>query len=302
MGLAISTRVAPELTLPALAAACRSRGLDGLELDLVANDLETIEPRIQGTDARLVSLRISTIEPVDALALCKLSARYGIPVSISAKALSPEALSGIANTFRGETAKLLLEAGTNLDEMLALLATIRLAKASPMVGIAWEIRPSKEDLEDASAVLFACREHLGLVRLYGGGPEQREQDGRGLGMLLTDLALSRYTGPIVLSPSREETLLRWAQWLASKKSAGCGTMAEASRIEVDVRNVEPRDRLDTILSAYDSLRRGATMRLTVDHDPSCMYYTLKAREAEGSFSFHKTEDGPEVWRAEVLKL
>lgn len=73
-------------------------------------------------------------------------------------------------------------------------------------------------------------------------------------------------------------------------------------VEVDVRGVEPKDRMDTVLSAWRSLARGSTMRLVVDHDPSCMYYTLRATEAEGSFDFRSLEHGPEVWRAEVTRL
>ncbi len=164
------------------------------------------------------------------------------------------------------------------------------------------MRPSSESLDDAGAILFSVRELLGLVRLHGGGPEQSDQDGLGVGGLLADLALSKYSDPIVLCPSRPETLPRWAKWLASRRSAGCGSKAESRAIELDVRPVEPRDRLETILGAYRSLARGGTMQLTVDHDPSCMYYTLQATEAEGSFSFNKLEDGPEVWRAQVTKL
>jgi uncharacterized protein (DUF2249 family) len=75
----------------------------------------------------------------------------------------------------------------------------------------------------------------------------------------------------------------------------------ASRVELDVREVEPRNRLDTILGAYRGLASGVTLQVTVDHDPMCMYYTLEATEPEGSFSFEVVEHGPEVWRAEVRK-
>lgn len=303
MSLAISSSAAPELSLSSLATLCRSRGLEGIELDLVANEnLETVLARIQSTDARVVSLRLPAIDEESATVFSKLSARLAIPISTPASAITSRSLSPISRRFRDEGGKLLLEMGTNLDETLSLLATIRLEEAGSSLGIAWELRPSEESLEEAGAVLFACRELLGLVRLHGGGPEQRDQDGRGLGMVLTELALSRYKGPIVLTPSRPELLPKWAKWLTSQKSAGCGTIADRDRVELDMREVEPRDRLETILSAYDGLSRGGMMLLTVDHDPSCMQYTLEAREAAGSFSFRKTEDGPSVWRAEVMKL
>ena len=43
------------------------------------------------------------------------------------------------------------------------------------------------------------------------------------------------------------------------------------------------------------------LELTVDHDPSCMYYMLESTEPAGSFAFELKENGPEVWRAHVLR-
>jgi uncharacterized protein (DUF2249 family) len=299
MGLALTSKAVPELPLEALDAACRQRGLDGEELVLSAgDDLE----RLPSSGARILALRVEGLEVPSAPPLARLSAKMQIPVSVPADAVAPEALPAITAEFSRVGGRLLLGQGSQLDEMLALAGRIRELKAGSDLGIAWEVRPSTEGLADAGAILFAIRDLLGLVRLYGGGPEQSEQDGLGVGGLLTDLALSKYTGAIVLCPSRPEKLPRWAEWLASRKIAGCGSKTEVRSIEVDARPVEPRDRLETILGAYRSLARGGTMRLIVDHDPSCMYYMLEATEAEGSFSFRKLEDGPEVWRAEVTKL
>jgi len=185
--------------------------------------------------------------------------------------------------------------------VLTTVAAIRVAGAAGPVGLAWEIHPSSAPLKDAAAILLAMRDLLGLVRLHGGGPEQRAQEGHGVGELFVDLALSGYTGPIVLCPSRPEELPRWDRWLHSTRSAGCGHAVSASRVELDVRDVDPMNRLDTILGAYRALASGATLQLTVDHDPVCMYYTLEATEPEGSFRFEVVEHGPEVWRAEVQK-
>ncbi len=71
--------------------------------------------------------------------------------------------------------------------------------------------------------------------------------------------------------------------------------------ELDIRPVAPKDRMDTILRTYCDLTPGVTLHMTFDHDPSCMYYTLQAREPEGSFEFQPLEDGPEVWRVDVRK-
>lgn len=71
---------------------------------------------------------------------------------------------------------------------------------------------------------------------------------------------------------------------------------------LDVRPVEPRERFERIMGAYEALPVGATLDLTVDHEPSCMYYTLKALHGGESFSFEYLEQGPEVWRVEVTRL
>jgi len=72
------------------------------------------------------------------------------------------------------------------------------------------------------------------------------------------------------------------------------------RTELDVRPIEPRDRFARIMGAYEALEPGATLELTVDHDPRCMYYTLQATRPE-PFRFDYLESGPEVWRVEVSR-
>ena len=71
---------------------------------------------------------------------------------------------------------------------------------------------------------------------------------------------------------------------------------------LDVRPVEPKDRFEAIMGAYDALPMGGTMELTVDHDPRCMYYTLEAMRGTETFSFDYLENGPETWRVRVGKL
>lgn len=70
---------------------------------------------------------------------------------------------------------------------------------------------------------------------------------------------------------------------------------------LDVRPVEPKHRLETIMGAYDALRPGEALELVVDHEPQCMYYTLEALHGTGTFTFVNKENGPEVWRVEVGK-
>lgn len=78
-------------------------------------------------------------------------------------------------------------------------------------------------------------------------------------------------------------------------------MTSAAVVDLDIRPVLPRDRYDRIMEAYEALPAGQTMHLTVDHDPKCMYYTLRATRGDDSFAFEYLEDGPETWRVLVTK-
>jgi uncharacterized protein (DUF2249 family) len=70
---------------------------------------------------------------------------------------------------------------------------------------------------------------------------------------------------------------------------------------LDVRDVPPKHRFELIMNAYDRLESGETLELAVDHDPTCMYYTLKADYGDAAFSFDYVERGPETWRVHVTK-
>lgn len=70
---------------------------------------------------------------------------------------------------------------------------------------------------------------------------------------------------------------------------------------LDVRGVAPRDRFELIMGTYESLAVGATLELTVDHDPECMYFTLLGTRGPEAFSFDYLERGPAVWRVQVTK-
>jgi uncharacterized protein (DUF2249 family) len=301
MGLALSSAAALHLDLAERAAACLGRGLDGQELVLNGNeDLEQFGEDASAS-ARIVALRVEALDLSSAGAVARLAARWNVPVSVPGKAIERAALSRLARIFGSHGSHLLVGHETDLGETMTLMSDIDAAGADGAIGLAWEIRPSTTSLDDAGAVLLAARERLGLVRLHGGGPEQHDQNGRGLGALLAQLAVARYTGPTVLCPSSPDQLPRWHAWLESRKATGCGSGHDAREYFLDVRSVEPKDRLETILGAYKALAQGVTLNITLDHDPSCMYYMLEGTEPAGSFEFAIVESGPDVWRAEVRK-
>lgn len=72
--------------------------------------------------------------------------------------------------------------------------------------------------------------------------------------------------------------------------------------ELDVRPVEPKHRFELIMGAYEDLEDGETLELTVDHDPTCFYYTLRATRGAGAFDFDYLERGPVDWRVRVRKV
>ena len=76
---------------------------------------------------------------------------------------------------------------------------------------------------------------------------------------------------------------------------------QQTTVNLDVRPIAPRERYDRIMSAYGDLVPGEVLELTVDHDPQCMYYTLKATRGDEAFAFDYLENGPETWRVLVSK-
>lgn len=72
-------------------------------------------------------------------------------------------------------------------------------------------------------------------------------------------------------------------------------------VQLDVRPVEPRHRYDRIMRAYEDLAEAQTLELTVDHDPKCMYYALRATRGDDAFAFAYIENGPDTWRVRVRK-
>ncbi len=72
-------------------------------------------------------------------------------------------------------------------------------------------------------------------------------------------------------------------------------------VTLDVRPVDPKHRYDRIMTAYERLATDEALDLTVDHDPKCMYYTLRATRGDQAFSFEYLEAGPETWRVQIRK-
>ncbi len=78
-------------------------------------------------------------------------------------------------------------------------------------------------------------------------------------------------------------------------------MAEVTVIDLDVRELIPRERHTTIFARFDALKAGETLRLINDHDPKPLYYQLMA-ERSGLFAWEPEQQGPEVWVIRIRKM
>jgi len=77
-------------------------------------------------------------------------------------------------------------------------------------------------------------------------------------------------------------------------------MAETTVVDLDVRELIPRERHATIFARFDALAPGETLRLINDHEPKPLYYQLMA-ERSGLFAWEPEQQGPEVWVIRIRK-
>lgn len=70
--------------------------------------------------------------------------------------------------------------------------------------------------------------------------------------------------------------------------------------KIHAPDIEPRIRHPRIFEAFDKLEAGEKLHLSNDHDPKPLYYQLLI-ERENQFSWNYLEEGPDLWRVEILK-
>ena len=81
-------------------------------------------------------------------------------------------------------------------------------------------------------------------------------------------------------------------------AAGTGPGAHTSDPDLDVCDLPPARRHQTIFAAYQALASGAGFVLVNDHDPKPLRYQFEAEHA-GQFSWDYLEQGPHVWRVRI---
>ncbi len=87
---------------------------------------------------------------------------------------------------------------------------------------------------------------------------------------------------------------------AGEGPAGGEPDAAAARADqvLDVRDLAPARRHETIFGAYRDLPPGAGFVLVNDHDPKPLRYQFQAEHA-GQFTWDYLESGPQVWRVRI---
>lgn len=308
MRLALSSASLPGRTPADVARACGSRGLAGIEIVLAG--LLSIEEarRLRELEAPVVALRAEKAELAGAAELARVAGVLEAPLVAAPGTLAAERVAQLAPEYARHGATLLVGVRTDADEVRQAARLVDRVGADSL-GLAWDVRPFEDDLSRTTEILSAGEPHVLHIRLYGGGPEQRAQEGRGIGDLFVQLALSRFGGAVALTPSSDAERETWERWVTGTGPTGCGSAhvrkkparSLAGRVELDVRPVEPKDRIDTVLGSYAGIATGGTLRLIVDHDPDCMRHLLTATQPEGSFTFEYLERGPEVWRVDVVR-
>jgi len=70
--------------------------------------------------------------------------------------------------------------------------------------------------------------------------------------------------------------------------------------ELDVRELQPRDRHRTITGRFDALGAGDGFILINDHDPRPLYYEFQSTRGD-IFDWEYLEQGPTLWKVKVTK-
>ena len=69
---------------------------------------------------------------------------------------------------------------------------------------------------------------------------------------------------------------------------------------LDVRQLAPAQRHQSIFASYQTLSPGTGFVLVNDHDPKPLRYQFEAEHA-GEFTWATLEAGPQVWRVRIGK-
>lgn len=249
MRLSLSSAAAPDAALAELLAACARRGLaavelaeplgHGLDAATNADDLEALRAASRDAGVEVCGIFRRELHAEDLEPAAQLAAALGAPLVVTATGVPWGLLPDAARVFAAAGAELLLATRTDPDAVDLLRRSIGELPVPGAVGIAWEVMPESDDPSLVGEVVHAAGPHLRYVRLHGGGPEAAQQTGRGVGALMARLTLTRFAGPLVLTPSTPRYHYVWRAWLGRAGGWGCGSkQSDPSLIALDKVNTE----------------------------------------------------------------
>jgi hypothetical protein len=233
--LTLSSSAAPESTLGDLLETCQRRGFAGLELDVPSGQsgtegaVESVRRRAEGAGVRITALRMDlagATEETSLGAALSLGAPVVVPLVAEVEARA------LAERYAAAGARLAFIVRTNPDAA-RIVRRIADAVGPDSIGLGWDIRPERDESSAIPEMLAAAGSRLQYVRLYGGGPETETQTGLGVGALIARLAIARFQGPLVLTPSDDRYHRAWSSWLGRRSGWGCGKTADPDLVTLD---------------------------------------------------------------------
>jgi hypothetical protein len=238
MMLGLSSRSAPDAPLEELLTICARRGFVALEveeghahgLDSRRNPLDPVAAARRAEEAGIRITGYRTSVGVDSehehpdmhahaeigdSRLGRLGKALGATIVLDGPArIGPRLDLASALQRAGVRAAVVVEGEGCLDE--AAEATAR------GLDIVWDADPGHGGLGPLGALLLERHaDRLHSIRLLGGGPETATHEGGGLGELMGHLALARYAGSVIVSPSSTLYRVAWRTWLGRRGGSGC---------------------------------------------------------------------------------
>ena len=70
--------------------------------------------------------------------------------------------------------------------------------------------------------------------------------------------------------------------------------------ELNVTEIQPRDRHPRIFKAFDDLAKGEAFILVNDHDPKPLWYQFEV-EFKGKYGWEYEQSGPKDWIVKIKK-
>jgi hypothetical protein len=232
MRLSLSSAAGADLPLSALLEGCQRRGLAGLEPTVgddhghghgvsAENAAECVR-LAEASGVHIIGLLATGPLDDDVRHAVRLARALRAPLILRTAELPPAVLASVVKRSMQQEVRILLLHATDARTVSELRRSVD-ALPPGAAGLAWEVDPANDDPAEVPAVLQAAGTALQYVRLRGGGPESALQTGMGVGALMARLALARFAGPLVLTPSTPRYRLAWLAWLGRGRGWGCGS-------------------------------------------------------------------------------